>query len=248
MNATMIQHSSSLMKERLQKILARAGIGSRRKAEQLIRQGRVSVDNRVVTEMGLKVDPEHDRIEFDGKPVKFGEKKVYYLLNKPRGYVCTLNDPQGRPIVSSLLKGVTERIFPVGRLDLDTEGALILTNDGELTQRILHPSNEINRTYVALIKGKPSTTDLSLLKNGIEIEGRRTWPARVRILKTGKVHTTVEIIIHEGKKRQVRKMFAAIGHPVTGLKRTAYGSLRLGRLREGEFRSLGRKDLDLIFS
>ena len=236
------------MKERLQKILARAGIGSRRRAEQFIMQGRVSVDNRVVTEMGLKVDPALHRIKFDGKPIEYGKKKVYYLLNKPSGYVSTLSDPQGRPIVSSLLKGVTERIFPVGRLDLDTKGALIFTNDGELAQRILHPSNEINRTYVARIKGIPSGKELVRLENGIEIEGRRTWPACVRILETGRFSATVEIIIHEGKKRQVRKMFAAFGHPVAGLKRTAYGALRLGRLREGEFRSLSPKDMGLIFS
>ena len=236
------------MKERLQKILARAGIGSRRRAEQFIMQGRVSVDNRVVTEMGLKVDPALHRIKFDGKPIEYGEKKVYYLLNKPSGYVSTLSDPQGRPIVSSLLKGVTERIFPVGRLDLDTKGALIFTNDGELAQRILHPSNEINRTYVARIKGIPSGKELVRLEKGIEIEGRMTWPAHVRILETGRVSATVEIIIHEGKKRQVRKMFAAVGHPVAGLKRMAYGALRLGRLREGEFRSLSPEDLDLIFS
>ena len=236
------------MKERLQKILAKAGVCSRRKAEELIKKGRVAVDGRIVTEMGLKVDPDHHLIEFDSKPVSSPEKKIYILLNKPTGYVTTLNDPQGRPIVTSLLKKISSRVFPVGRLDLDTEGALILTNDGELAQRILHPSFEINKTYVAKVAGRPNRMKLQQLTTGIELEGRKTSPARLRILKTEAGTSTIEITIHEGKKRQVRKMFAAIGHRVLELKRIAYGGLKLGSLPKGKYRFLSKKDLKKIFS
>ncbi|MCK5481720.1 MAG: rRNA pseudouridine synthase, partial [Gammaproteobacteria bacterium] len=185
------------MQERLQKILAKAGIASRRKAEELIRQGKVTVDGRVVTEMGIQVDPEQQRIEFDGKPVTVEEKKVYVLLHKPAGYVSTVHDPQGRPIVTELIKGIQERIFPVGRLDLDTEGALLLTNDGELAQKILHPSHEVNKTYRATVKGKPSKKKVEMLSRGIDIDDRKTWPAQVKVLSAGVRETTLQITIHE---------------------------------------------------
>jgi len=235
------------MQERLQKILAKAGIASRRKAEELIRQGKVTVDGRVVTEMGIQVDPEQQRIEFDGKPVTVEEKKVYVLLHKPAGYVSTVHDPQGRPIVTELIKGIQERIFPVGRLDLDTEGALLLTNDGELAQKILHPSHEVNKTYRAIVKGKPSKKKVEMLSRGIDIDGRKTWPALVKVLSTGVRETTLQITIHEGRKRQVRKMCEAVGHPVLKLKRMAYGKLKLGNLAPGKFRFLSKKDLQSIF-
>jgi len=236
------------MQERLQKILAKAGIASRRKAEELIRQGKVTVDGRVVTEMGIQVDPDHQRIEFNGKPVTVEEKKVYILLHKPTGYVSTVHDPQGRPIVTELIKGIQERIFPVGRLDLDTEGALLLTNDGELAQKILHPSHEVNKTYRATVKGKPSKKKVEMLRRGIDIDGRKTWPALVKLLSAGSSETTLQITIHEGRKRQVRKMCEAVGHPVLKLKRTAYGKLKLGNLAPGKFRFLAKKDLQLIFA
>jgi pseudouridine synthase len=236
------------MQERLQKILAKAGIASRRKAEELIRQGKVTVDGRVVTEMGIQVDPEQQRIEFDGKPVTVEEKKVYVLLHKPAGYVSTVHDPQGRPIVTELIKGIQERIFPVGRLDLDTEGALLLTNDGELAQKILHPSYEVNKTYRATVKGKPSKKKVEMLSRGIDIDDRKTWPAQVKVLSAGVRETTLQITIHEGRKRQVRKMCEAVGHPVLKLKRIAYGKLKLGNLAPGKFRFLSKKDLQLIFA
>ncbi len=236
------------MQERLQKILAKAGIASRRKAEELIRQGKVTVDGRVVTEMGIQVDPEQQRIEFDGKPVTVEEKKVYVLLHKPAGYVSTVHDPQGRPIVTELIKGIQERIFPVGRLDLDTEGALLLTNDGELAQKILHPSHEVNKTYRATVKGKPSKKKVEMLSRGIDIDGRKTWPALIKVLSAGSRETTLQITIHEGRKRQVRKMCEAVGHPVLKLKRMAYGKLKLGNLAPGKFRFLSKKDLQLIFA
>lgn len=236
------------VQERLQKILAKAGIASRRKAEELIRQGRVKVDGRQVTEMGFRVDPDTQRIEFDGKPVTVEEKKIYVLLNKPTGYLSTLDDPQGRPIVTELIKGIEERIFPVGRLDLDTEGALLLTNDGELAQNILHPSFEINKTYVATVKGRPGKKKIELLSRGVDIDGQKTWPAMVKVLSAGNNETTLQLIIHEGRKRQVRKMCEAVGHPVLRLKRIAYGKLKLGNLAAGKFRFLSEKDLQLIFA
>lgn len=235
------------MKERLQKILAQAGVASRRRAEEYIRQGRVKVDGRVVTEMGARVDPDRQFVEFDGKPVSAREKPVYILLNKPQGYVSTLHDPQGRPVVTSLIKGVRERIFPVGRLDLDSEGALLLTNDGELANRILHPRFEVKKTYLARVTGQPRAEQLRRLAAGIVIEGRRTWPAAVTVREAGPESSLIEVIIHEGRKRQVRKMFAAIGHPVRQLKRIAYGGLELGSLPPGRYRYLHRRELARIW-
>lgn len=236
------------MKERLQKILARAGVASRRTAEQLIKEGKLAVDGRTVTEMGCQVDPAKHRITFEGKPLPVPEEKIYILLNKPTGYVTTMSDPQGRPIVTSLLEGISARVFPVGRLDLDTEGALLMTNDGELAQRIIHPRYEVNKTYVAKVKGRPSWEKLRQLEKGIEIDGQKTWPATINVLESTSSFTSIEIIIHEGKKRQVRKMFATIGHPVLELKRTAYGRLKLGKIALGKYRFLSSKDLKKIFS
>jgi len=235
------------MQERLQKVLAKAGIASRRRAEEMIREGRVRVDGRVVTEMGIRVDPETQKIECDGRRVSSREKKVYILLHKPAGFLSTVDDPRGRPIVTDLLPNIKERIYPVGRLDLDTEGALILTNDGELAQEILHPSREVNRTYLARVKGKPNSAKLEALSRGIVLEGRKTWPAKLRVRDAAGPNTVIEIVIHEGRKRQVRKMFAAVGHPVLELKRIAYGHLELGNLEPGKFRFLTPRDIELIF-
>jgi len=233
--------------ERLQKVLAAAGVCSRRQAEALIAAGRVRVDGQVVTTLGSKVDPEVHRVSVDGRPLTGRPGLVYYLLNKPRGYVTTMSDPQGRPLVTSLLKGVKTRVFPVGRLDIDTAGALLLTNDGDLTQKILHPSNEINRTYHARVTGRPGENQLDLLRRGIMLEGQKTWPARVTVIDRRPDSTSIEITIHEGRKRQVRKMFAAIGHPVLDLTRTAYARLELGNLPTGRFRKLTPEDLEKLF-
>jgi len=235
------------MQQRLQKILAKAGIASRRKAEELIKEGKVRVDGKVVTEMGTKVDPDAQDIECDGIHVAAREKKIYILLHKPAGFLSTVHDPQGRPIVTDLLPQVKERVYPVGRLDLDTEGALLLSNDGELAQKILHPSHEVNKTYVAKVKGKPNTKKLAALSRGITIEGRKTWPADIEVLQTKPQATTIKIIIHEGRKGQVRKMFDAVGHTVLQLKRTAYGQLELGDLRPGKYRFLSPEDIKMIF-
>ena len=236
------------MLERLQKVLAKAGVASRRGAEKLIRQGKVRVDGKVVTEMGTKVDPETQVIKCNGVTLASQEKKVYILLHKPSGYLSTVDDPQGRPIVTDLLKNIKERVYPVGRLDLDTEGALLLTNDGELAQKILHPSHEVNKTYVAKVKGMPGMKKLDELSKGIVLEGRKTWPASIKVLSKKSQPATIRITIHEGRKRQVRKMFEAIGHPVLELKRTAYGKLELGGLGPGKYRFLTPADIKFIFS
>ncbi|MFH1216351.1 MAG: pseudouridine synthase [Pseudomonadota bacterium] len=236
------------MEERLQKILASSGVGSRRKAEEYIRQGMVTIDGQVVTDMGIKIDPAAHQILLNGKSIQSSEEKIYILLHKPTGYVTTLSDPQGRPIVTSLLSGIKQRVFPVGRLDLDTEGALLLTNDGELAQRILHPSFEVKKTYVAKVAGKPSSDKIKLLESGVMVEGRRTSPASVKVLQQNSRFSLLEITIHEGRKRQVRKMCAAIGHRVLALKRLSYGNLQLGSLPSGKFRILRKKDIEKIFS
>lgn len=236
------------MEERLQKILAQAGVCSRRAAEELIRQGRVKVDGAIVSEMGLKFDPTRHQITVNGKPLQSSEKKITLLLNKPRGYVTTMSDPQGRPIVTSLVKEVDLRLFPVGRLDLDTEGALLMTNDGELAQKLLHPKFEVNKTYEVTIRGQIDPKKIQSLEQGIDLDGRQTWPAKIAILKKTEKTTSLHIVIHEGRKRQVRRMFEAIGHPVIHLKRLAYGNLQLGSLPLGKYRLLGEKDLNRLFS
>lgn len=236
------------MGERLQKILAQAGICSRRAAEELIRQGQVTVDGVTVTEMGVKVDAERQRITVNGKPLRATEKKITLLLNKPLGYVTTMRDPQGRPTVASLVRDIDLRLFPVGRLDLDTEGALLMTNDGELAQQLLHPKFEINKTYHVVVQGKVTEQAIHALEHGVDLDGRRTWPARVTLEKQAERSATLTIIIHEGRKRQVRRMCEVVGHRVTHLKRLAYGNLTLGNLAPGKYRLLGRKDLQRLFA
>ncbi len=231
---------------RLQKYLAECGLASRRKAELLISEGSISVDGKIITEMGYKLDPELQIVRYRGELVRRKKKHTYILLNKPRGYVTTMSDPQGRPIVTSLIKDLGVRVFPVGRLDIDTEGALILTDDGELAHKILHPSHESNKTYEVLVKGPVSRGKIKKLERGIEIDGRSTWPAKIsKAVKQGPASRLV-ITIHEGRKRQVRKMFEAVGHPVINLKRIAYGQLRLGSLPSGSYRYLSREELKKV--
>ncbi len=232
---------------RLQKYLARCGLASRRRAEEMIRQGRVTVDGEKITDMGAKIDPDGQRICLDGIPVTLEEQPITLLLNKPRGYVTTLSDPQGRPIVTSLLPGIRARVFPVGRLDLDTEGALILTNDGNLAESIQHPRFEVKKTYEALVRGCPSRRDLLRLEKGIVLDGKITSPARVALIKKKGDTTLVRVTIHEGRKRQVKKMFSAVGKPVLLLKRIAYGHLFLQELPVGEYRILSHDDIKKIF-
>ena len=235
------------MEERIQKIIARSGLCSRRAAEELIRQGKVKLNGQVVVELGTKVVAGEVKLTVNDKPLSKTEQKIYLLLNKPVGFVTTMKDTHDRPIVTSLLKGVRERVFPVGRLDFDTSGALIFTNDGELAQKIQHPKFEINKTYLATVKGQPSATALQRLRDGVMVEGRKTYPAQIKMVKDKGDSVIIEVVIHEGRKRQVRKMMTAIGHPVLALSRIAYGNLALGPLKSGSFRYLSKQDLQTIF-
>ncbi len=227
---------------RLNRFLAEAGIASRRKAEELIRQGRVKVNQQVVRELSFRVDPERDQVEVDGRLVKV-QPKAYYLFYKPSGYLTALSDPHGRPTIKEFLKDLPVRVFPVGRLDKDTEGLLLLTNDGLLAQRLLHPRYGLRRVYEARVKGHPSPKALrALLTHGIEVEGRRVIPKAIKILGKDRHTTTFEVVVGEGRKREVRKFFAAIGHPVLRLKRIRFGPLYLSGLRPGQIRPLTPKE------
>jgi len=220
--------------ERLQKILSQAGVASRRASEELMREGRVTVNGETVRELGTKADPARDDIRVDGRRVKIAERRRYVLLNKPRGYVTTRSDPQRRPTVIDLLRGVREYVYPVGRLDFDSEGLLLLTNDGELAARLTHPRHGHARVYDVHVLGAVDRHDVERLARGVTIDGRRTSPAEVTAL--GPSHLT--IAIHEGRNRQIRKMCEAIGHPVASLRRVAIGPIRDSKLKPGQWRDL----------
>jgi pseudouridine synthase len=226
--------------ERLQKILSQAGIASRRASEQLMLEGRVAVNGVTVRELGTKADPTRDDIRVDGRRIKIAERRRYLLLNKPRGYVTTRSDPQRRPTVLDLLRGVREYVYPVGRLDYDSEGLLLLTNDGDLAAQLTHPSHGIARVYEARVLGVPDAHDLARLSRGLVVDGRRTQPADVMLAPTrrGASGATLVITIREGRNRQVRKMCEAIGHPVDQLRRIAIGPITDQRLKVGSWRDL----------
>jgi 23S rRNA pseudouridine2605 synthase len=228
--------------ERLQKILSQAGIASRRASEKLMLDGRVSVNGTTVTELGTKADLAHDDIRVDGRRIKSAERHRYLLLNKPRGYVTTRSDPHKRATVLDLLKGVREYIYPVGRLDYDTEGLLILTNDGDLAARLTHPRHGVARVYEARVLGVPDAHDLARLSKGIAIDGQRTEPAEVMALGP----SLLRITVREGRNRQVRKMCEAIGHPVDELRRVAIGPLRDPRLKTGYWRDLTPQEVEKL--
>ncbi len=231
---------------RLQKALADAGVASRRAGEKLIASGRVKVNGLVVTSLGSKVDPRTDTIEVDGKAIEKAERKRYIMLNKPAGYVTTVSDPRGRKTVLDLLAGVEERVYPVGRLDYDTEGLLLLTNDGPLTFALTHPSRGVEKRYLALVEGIPGDEALTRLKAGVILADGPTAPARVRLLRAKEGQALLEIAIHEGRTRQIRRMCEAIGHPVLHLSRTHFGGLSLGKLPAGRSRGLSEKEVDLL--
>lgn len=232
-----------MMMERLQKFIARAGVASRREAERFIAEGRVSVNGRVVTKLGTKVDPDHDVVKLDGRLVRLSPGKLYVVLNKPIGYVSTLKDPQGRPVVTDLLDRIRGRVYPVGRLDYDAEGLMLLTNDGELAHRLQHPRYGIRRTYEVKVKGIPSGDALSGVRNGMKLEDGVTLPADVAFLKRTVNNCWMKITLSEGRNRQVKRMFAAVGHPVMKLKRVKFGAIGLGRLGRGEYRHLTRDEI-----
>ena len=223
--------------ERLQKVLARVGIGSRRVCENLIADGRVTV-NGAIADLGRRVDPDSDEVEIDGVAVGVKPGLVHYLLNKPAGVVTTADDPQGRPTVIELVP-VEPRVFPVGRLDMDTEGLLLLTNDGALTHRLTHPSYGVEKEYIAHLEGSPTRAELRRLREGIELEDGLTAPAEAALLAPGVIRLT----IHEGRNRQVRRMCDAVGHPVIRLVRSRIGPLADRRLKPGQWRSLTTAEL-----
>ena len=237
------------MSERLQKILSAAGIASRRAAEVLIQEGRVTVNGQTVTELGTKADPDVDEVRVDGRRVKPVQRRRYILLYKPRGYITSRSDPQQRPTVIDLLDkgGVREYVYPVGRLDYDSEGLLILTSDGELAARLTHPRHGVPREYHARVRGVPDRHELERLSRGIVIEGRRTAPAQVTISKViegeGGRDAILSFVIREGRNRQVRDMCDAIGHPVVRLRRVRIGPISDDRIRPGEFRDLTPREI-----
>ena len=234
--------------ERLQKVMAEFGIASRRKCEEIIAQGIVKVNGQIITEPGFKVDKLVDIIEVDGKLLKTEEAKRYILLNKPVGYITTAKDQFGRPTVLDLVSEIKERIFPVGRLDYDTEGLLIMTNDGDLTYKITHPKHNIDKTYEALVNGKVGNNTVELFRNGLHINNYVTSSAKLVIKKYISNNTLVEITIHEGKNRQVRKMCQAVNHSVITLKRISIGEIELGDLKVGQYRELTKEEIKYLYS
>jgi len=234
------------MEYRLQKYLAEAGIASRRKAEELILAGQVKVNGKVVTELGTKVNSDRDKVYFQNELVKLKKKKIYILLNKPAGYISATKDQFDNPSVLHLVDNIKERLFPVGRLDKDTTGALLLTNDGDFSYHLTHPKHEVSKTYVAEVVGRPTDEEMRLFMKGVYIDGKKTYPAKIRIVKEMKKNSIVEIIIHEGRNRQVKKMCEEIGHKVVSLQRAAIGGLTVEGLKEGSWRHLTPKEIEKL--
>jgi 23S rRNA pseudouridine2605 synthase len=235
---------------RLQKIISQAGLASRRTAEKLMAEGRVTVNGATVHEMGTKADPARDDIRIDGRRIKSAERLRYILLYKPAGYVTTRSDPQRRRTVIDLLHGIKEYVYPVGRLDYDTQGLLLLTNDGDLAARLTHPRHEVDRTYEAHVAGMPNDEALDRLRRGIPLDGRRTMPAEILLLNKGRRDQTgvLLITIREGRNRQVRRMLEAVGHPVQSLRRIRFGPLTLRGLKSGEWRELTGAEVERLKS
>ncbi len=234
-----------LMEKRLQKILSEMGITSRRKAEDLIFEGRVTVNGRIAT-IGTKADPVKDHIKVNGKLLIRPEPKVYIMFNKPKNVVTSLHDPEGRPTVKDFLKGVKYRVFPVGRLDYDSEGLLLLTNDGDFAHAVLHPSKKISKTYLVKVKGILEEDKIEKLKTGVKLVERMTAPVKVKRIRETENNSWLEIIIYEGKKRQIRRMLEKTGHDVLKLKRIRVDGLELGKLEPGTFRYLTPEERDKI--
>jgi 23S rRNA pseudouridine2605 synthase len=233
--------------ERLQKVLARAGLGSRRACDELIAAGRVTVDGEVAI-LGARVDPEHAHIALDGVPVLLDDTLVHWLLNKPAGYVTTAHDPHGRPTVIDLVPP-EPRVFAVGRLDLDSEGLLVLTNDGALAQLLMHPSHGVEKEYLVEVEGVPDTAALRRLREGVDLDDGPTQPARVRLVQESAHGTSaLEIVVKEGRKRMVRRMCSAVDHPVRRLVRTRIGPLRDQRLAPGAWRALDVEEVRALYA
>lgn len=231
---------------RLQKYLAECGVASRRGAETLIRDGRIKVNGKTIREMGVKIDEENDVVEFDEATVKPQTKMVYIMLNKPVGFVTTVSDDKGRDTVMSLVSDIPIRIYPVGRLDYDTEGLLLMTNDGDLTYKITHPKNNVEKTYVAEVSGNISMDTIVRLRSGVVVDGAKTSPAKVEVVGATRLGTKLKITIHEGRNRQVRKMFEAVGCVVKRLVRTEEAGLKLGHVPLGRWRKLTEPEINML--
>ncbi|WP_160691473.1 pseudouridine synthase [Clostridium sp. C2-6-12] len=233
------------MEERLQKYMASCGVASRRKCEEIILAGKVKVNGVLVNEVGIKIDPSKDKVEYEGKIISKEEKKVYIMLNKPEGYISSVKDEKDRKTILDIVK-VEERIYPIGRLDYDSSGLLLLTNDGEIYNKIIHPRVEIIKKYIAVVKGEITEKDIKKFEIGIDIGGYITAPAELKVISYDKKVSTIEIGIHEGKNRQIRKMCAVLNHEVLSLKRIAIGEIKLGYLKRGEYRELNDEEINYI--
>ncbi len=230
---------------RLNKYLADSGVCSRRKADELIAAGAVTVNGQVTTEMGTKVDALQDSVTVNGELISLNTAHEYYILNKPTGVVCTCDDPQGRRTVLDIIQ-TDARLYPVGRLDFESSGLLILTNDGDMTHRVTHPSFELEKEYIASVRGTLSDADLDKLRNGVYIDGKKTSPATVEVLKKGEKTSIIKFIIHEGRNRQIRMMIRAVGSHVAALERVRLGKLKLTGLKSGEYRKLSPEEIDYL--
>jgi 23S rRNA pseudouridine2605 synthase len=234
------------MEMRLQKALAQAGVASRRKAEELMLAGRVEVNGKLVRELGTKVDPAKDLIRVDGKLLGSRERKVYFVLYKPAMMVTTLSDPQGRPTIKDCLTGIGERVFGVGRLDWDAEGALIVTNDGELAHHLMHPSFEVPRTYLAKVKGEPDEATIAKLREGVRLEDGVVKPESVQFERETAKNTWLRLVVHEGRPHLVKRLCAAVGHPVVRLFRPQYAGIGVEGLKPGEYRELSPEEIGAL--
>lgn len=232
---------------RLNKYIAAAGVCSRRKADELIANGNVRINGAVMKEMGYDV-ADSDTVQVNGRTISAASKKVYVAVNKPLGYITSMDDDRSRATVAELVADIPERLFPVGRLDYNTTGLLIMTNDGDLTYTLTHPKHEVWKTYIATVSGVISDNRIARLRKGVDIGGFVTSPAKVRVIKQMPRHAVVEISIHEGKNRQVRKMFAAVGNKIQELERVSIGDIRLGRLMSGHYRKLTREEIEYLKS
>ena len=239
------------MEERLQKYMARCGVASRRKCEEIILSGEVKINDNIVSELGVKIDPEKDTVTYKGNIIKPEENKLYIMLNKPEGYITSVKDEKGRKTILDLVK-VEERIYPIGRLDYDSSGLILLTNDGDIYNKIIHPRVNIGKKYIATCRGEFSKEEIKRFENGIDIGGYITADAKMTLLdiekKNNSVNSVVEIIIHEGKNRQIRRMCEALGHEVLSLKRVEVGNIKLGYLKKGQWRDLTEEELKYINS
>ncbi|MGL6106891.1 pseudouridine synthase [Romboutsia sp.] len=235
---------------RINKYIASCGIASRRKSEEIILQGRVNVNGNTVQELSFNIDESKDVVEIDGERIGLAGKQVYIVLNKPEGYITTVKDQFDRPSVLDLVSDIEERVYPIGRLDYETSGLLILTNDGDLTYKLTHPKHEVDKTYMAIVKGIPTSEELSQFEEGLYIEDYKTAPAKIKIVKKDeeKKYSICQIKIHEGRNRQVRKMCRAINHPVLRLRRVAMGEITLKDTEIGNYRHLSKEEVEYLKS